>query len=42
MKFRDNLGWPVERFTGRPFMNLVRLLIHTNVRQTWARRKERA
>ncbi len=34
MTFRDSYGWPVERIRGRPITNLIRLLIHTNLRQT--------
>lgn len=25
----DKLGWPVERFRGRPILNAIRLLLHT-------------
>lgn len=38
MKPRDKLGWPVEFVMGRPIMNFVRLLIHTDVIQTLRRR----
>ncbi len=27
--FLDRYGWPVERIQGRPFTNLIRLLLHT-------------
>lgn len=37
-KFRDKLGWPVERIIGRPITNFLRLLIHTNIRRTWIMR----
>ncbi len=29
MQFLDKLGWPVERFKGRWFLNFLRLIIHT-------------
>lgn len=29
MQFLDKLGWPVERFKGRWFLNFLRLVIHT-------------
>ena len=38
MILRDKLGWPVEWIMGRPITNTIRLLIHTNVRQTWKHR----
>ncbi len=42
MIIRDKLGWPVEKFTGRPFTNLIRILIHGNIRQTYRKlNKER-
>ena len=25
----DALGWPVQRIKGRPFINLIRFLLHT-------------
>lgn len=31
---RDKLGLPVETFKGRPITNLIRLLLHTNIRRT--------
>lgn len=33
----DSYGWPVETIKGRPFINLLRLLIHTRriVRGRW-------
>jgi hypothetical protein len=34
MIFRDKYGWPVERIIGKPITNLVRLLLHTNIKQT--------
>ena len=38
MKLRDKYGWPVERIKGRPFVNFIRLLLHTNIKQTWKKR----
>lgn len=38
MTLRDSWGWPVERFKGRPIINLIRLLLHTDIRWTWRRR----
>lgn len=35
MKLRDRYGWPVTHFRNRPFVNFIRYLLHTNVRQTW-------
>ena len=32
---RDKYGWPVELIIGRPVTNFIRLLIHTNIWQTW-------
>ena len=41
MKLRDKYGWPVTTFAGfHPITNLIRRLIHTNIRQTWARRNQ--
>ena len=31
-------GWPVERIYGKPFTNLLRILIHGSLRQTFTRR----
>jgi hypothetical protein len=36
--YLDKLGWPVERVTGRWFLNFLRLLIHT--RKITTRRPE--
>lgn len=35
MKLRDKYGWPVTHFRGRPIVNFIRYLLHTNLRQTW-------
>lgn len=35
MKFRDVYGWPVGLFIGKPVVNFIRLLIHTDIIQTW-------
>lgn len=29
LEFLDKYGWPVERFSGRPVTNFIRLLLHT-------------
>ncbi len=34
MTLRDKYGWPVETICGRWFTNAIRLLLHTNMRQT--------
>ena len=34
MIMRDKYGWPVEVFIRRPFTNLIRYILHTNIRQT--------
>ena len=33
----DKYCWPVERVTGRPFLNFWRILLHTDIYQTWFR-----
>jgi len=40
MILRDKLGWPVVRIKGRPIVTFLRLLIHTNIRRTWADRHQ--
>ncbi len=42
MILRDKLGWAVERIKGRPITNALRLLIHTDIRQTWKHRKSQS
>jgi hypothetical protein len=32
---RDKYGWPVERFKGRPITNIIRILLHANLKKTW-------
>lgn len=39
-QLRDKYGWPVERVTGRPVLNFIRLLIHANLRRTWKQRHD--
>lgn len=39
MKLRDKYGWPVEVTRGHHINNFIRLLIHTNLKETWKRRK---
>lgn len=39
MNLRDKWGYPVERVKGHHITNFIRLLIHTNLKQTWKRRK---
>lgn len=34
MILRDKYGWPIVRIKGRPFANLIRIAIHTNLRKT--------
>lgn len=38
MKLRDKYGYPVERIKGKKLTNFIRLLIHTNIKQTWKRK----
>jgi hypothetical protein len=40
MKLRDKYGWPVERIKGRPITNIIRLIIHTSIKQTLRARKK--
>jgi len=35
MKIRTKLGWPVETIKGRHLTNLMRLIIHGNISQTY-------
>ena len=35
MTIRDKLGWPVEKFVGRPFTNFMRTCLHVNLKQTY-------
>ncbi len=42
MILRDKLGWAVERIKGRPILNALRLMIHSNIRQTWKHRKSQS
>ncbi len=36
MKLRDYLGYPVVTIEGfHPFTNLIRLVLHTNIKKTW-------
>lgn len=35
MMLRDKYGWPVERIKGRPFTNLIRLILWTDIIMTW-------
>ena len=41
MYYRDKYGWPVETIKGRPIVNFIRRLIHTNIRTTWHYRKKK-
>ncbi len=41
MKLRDKYGYPVEVIKGKPIINLIRLIIHTNIKQTWKRRHKK-
>lgn len=34
MKLRDKYGWPVVTIKGRPFTNLARRILLTNITQT--------
>jgi len=36
---RDKYGWPVERIKGRWFTNIIRLILHTSLWQTWRLRR---
>lgn len=38
MHLRDKYGWPVERIKGKHITNFIRLLILTDIKQTWKRR----
>jgi hypothetical protein len=35
MTIRDKLGWPVEKFVGRPLTNFARVVLHGNIKQTY-------
>lgn len=37
-KFRDKHGWPVVKIKGKPITNIIRILIHTDIKQTLKRR----
>ena len=37
MIIRDKYGWPVELFIGRKITNVIRLMLHGSVKQTWKR-----
>lgn len=39
MILRDKYGYPVEKIEGKTFTNFIRLLIHTNIKQTIKRWK---
>lgn len=39
-QLRDKYGWPVERISGRPITNAIRLILHTNLRRTWQQRHD--
>ena len=41
MYLRDKWGYPIEIVKGKYFENFIRYLIHTNIKQTWKRRKEK-
>lgn len=41
MKLRDRWGYPVLTIRGRRVLNFFRYLLHTDIVQTWKRRKER-
>jgi len=41
MLLRNKLGWPVEKTKGRWFQNILRILIKTNIKATWKRRKKK-
>ena len=36
---RTSFGWPLERVRGRPISNLIRLLLWTDIGETWRGRK---
>lgn len=36
-RLRDKYGWPVERISGKPVTNLIRVLLHTSLKETWHR-----
>lgn len=38
---RDYLGWPLEYIKGRPITNFIRMLLHTNIKQTWKLRHKK-
>ena len=40
MKLRDKYGWPLERIRGRYIQNFVRMILHTDIIQTWRKRHE--
>jgi hypothetical protein len=35
--FRDRYGWPVERIIGRPIINIIRRILHTDIVQSCRR-----
>lgn len=35
MILRDKLGWPVEFYKNRPITNIIRALLHTNIKQSY-------
>ena len=41
MYLRDKWEYPIEIVKGKYFENFIRYLIHTNIKQTWKRRKEK-
>jgi len=38
LKLREKYGWPVEFIKGRPITNIIRAILHTNIRMTWKHR----
>lgn len=35
MVFRDKFGYSVELIVGRPITNVIRIMLHTNIKQTY-------
>jgi hypothetical protein len=38
MILRDKYGWPIERIKKHPVTNLIRIILHTSLVETWRKR----
>lgn len=34
-KWRDGYGWPLEMIIGRPVTNVIRVILHADIRRSW-------